>query len=121
MVPMASDSPLSRPVEGPWSAAELEARIERLVDRLRTLAVPRLVRIDPESGCSIAEQVHGIATAWARIVHGSGGPVPPVLGAEASGDLLAVLGREVVQAWDALTADQREQVEQDVVALRRAT
>jgi hypothetical protein len=118
---MTSDSPLSRPADQPWSATELERRIERLVDRLRTLAVARLVRADPESGGSIAEQVHGTAVAWARIVHGPGGPVPPVLGAEASGDLLAVLGREVVQAWDALTADQREQVERDLVALRRAT
>ena len=121
MAPMTSDSPLSHPVEGPWPAAELEARIERLVDRLRTLAVPRLERVDPTSGLSIAAQVRDTVVRWATLVHGPNGPTPPTLRAEASGDLLAVLGREMVASWERLTPAEREQVEQDVVALRRAT
>jgi hypothetical protein len=83
----------------PSSADAFAATLDRVVDRLRTLGESRLLRHDAATGLSLSEQVHRVATEWATLTHGPDAPEPPRLAPLASGDQLAVLGREVLEAW----------------------
>lgn len=98
-----------------------ELMLERVVDRLRTLGESRLLRHDPATGLSLAEQVHRLAVEWAAHVHGQDGPVPPRLAPLASGDQLAVLGAEVLAAWreGRLDASRQEAIVAGLDAVRR--
>lgn len=95
--------------------------LERVVDRLRTLGESRLTRTTGASGDSIAQATLGVVRAWAVLVHGEGGPVPPALAPLASGDQLAVLGTEVGAAWrsGALSVDVQRQLADQLDHLRR--
>jgi hypothetical protein len=67
--------------------------LDRVVDRLRSMADTRLTRPDDAlSAGSIAAECHALA-AWAAAASGTPDPVPR-LHPLASGDQLAVVGRE---------------------------
>jgi hypothetical protein len=70
--------------------------LDRVVDRLRSMAETRLTRHDEAlSAGSIAAECHALAV-WAAAVSGSPDPVPR-LHPLASGDQLAVIGRELLE------------------------
>lgn len=70
--------------------------LERVVDRLRSMSEARLTRADDGlSSGSVAAECHALA-AWAAAASGTPEPVPR-LHPLASGDQLAVVGREFLE------------------------
>jgi hypothetical protein len=106
----------------PPTVDDFAATLDLVVDRLRTLGESRLLRHDAATGLSLSEQVHRLVMDWATVVGGPDAPEPPRLAALASGDQLAVLGREVADAWSGGRLDQaaRDRVVAGLDAVRRA-
>lgn len=70
--------------------------LDRVVDRLRSMSEARLTRADDGlSAGSVAAECHALAT-WAAAASGTPEPVPR-LHPLASGDQLAVVGREFLE------------------------
>jgi hypothetical protein len=80
-----------------------QAALTRLCERLRTASEPTLLRArDGLGGAPIAEAVYALSQ-WAADAMGAPGPVPR-LHLLASGDQLAVVGRELLD-WAAANQD----------------
>ena len=95
--------------------------LDRLCDRLRSATEARLVRPDQRlDGASAAETVHR-AAVWAATCQGLGSEVPR-LHPLASGDQLAVIGRDFLD-WAAEGRDRAEELIEwrDWVGLLRAS
>jgi hypothetical protein len=109
--------------QGELTPDEAAQAVERLVDRLRSLGLPRLERPADSAGRTPAEVVHATCAHWAVLVHGPHGPEVPELSATAAGDQLAVVGRELVGAWreGRLSGDASDQIARDLAALRAVT
>ncbi len=93
----------------PPTVDDFATTLDRVVDRLRTLGESRLLRHDGATGLSLSEQVHRLVVEWAHLVAGPEVPEPPRLAPLASGDQLAVLGRDVLEAWRAGRLDEASQ------------
>jgi hypothetical protein len=106
----------------PPTVDDFAATLDLVVDRLRTLGESRLLRHDAATGLSLSEQVHRLVVGWAALIHGADAPVPPRLAPLASGDQLAVVGREVIEAWrsERLDAAAQLRVMEGLDSVRRA-
>lgn len=112
---------LTGPAQPP-TVDDFAVTLDRVVDRLRTLGESRLLRHDTATGLSLSEQVHRLVVEWVHVVDGPQVPEPPRLAPLASGDQLAVLGREVLEAWRAGRLDDASQqrVAEGLDEVRRA-